>query len=303
MRESNYILIPRLSDGCPQLSFLLDPIALVVIGLIAGKSYYLLVAFGDRVLRRGAAKNGLIVVGAVVVSLFWIYSALLYLSVINFPWPFPTWYGGTSWMLNSGLPLGLARSAASDAVAVLIFASYPGWFYLGTELGLAGHRLTKGQRLAERDRIIGQVVETVYPKGGAIPPGAAEVGTLGLVDSLLRKIPPTFADGLVLLMFVFDSRFFVLMLTGRWKRFVDLDKPGETSEKEKYLQAWSSNPYLSSATQILTVSASYGYYTRPQVYKTIGYAGPLCPDLPPWYNPGPGAGGVGGATIEAEATR
>ncbi len=275
----------------------------MVIGLVAGKAYYLLVAFGDKILRRGAAKDGLVVAGAAVVALFWAYSALLYANVISFPWPFPAWYGGTNWMLNSGLPLGLARSSASDVVAVLIFATYPAWFYLGTELGLAGHRLTKGQRLAERDRIIGKVVDTVFPKGGAIPPGASEVGTLALVDSLLRKIPPMFADGLVLLMFVFDSRFFVLVFTGKWKRFVDLDRPGETAEKRKYLEAWSSNPYLSSATQILTVAASYGYYTRPQVYKEIGYAGPLCPDLPPWYNPGPEAATAPSANIKAEAKR
>ena len=287
--------------GGLHLSFLLDPIALAAIGLIAGKAYYLLVAFGDKILRRGATKRGLIVVGAAVVSLFWVYSALLYLNVINFPWPFPAWFGGTNWMLNSGLPLGLARSSASDVLAVVIFATYPGWFYLGTELGFAGHRLTKGQRLTERDRIIGQVVDTVFPKGGAISPGAADVGALGMVDSLLRKIPPMFADGLVLLVFVFDSRFFVLMFTGRWKRFVDLDKPGDSSEKRKYLQAWSSNPYLSSATQILTVTASYGYYTRPQVYKEIGYAGPLCPGLPPWYNPGPEAASAGSATGKAGA--
>jgi hypothetical protein len=278
-----------LATGALRLSFLLDPIALLALGFVAGKAYYLVVAFGDRIIRRGALKRGLFFAGAAVVAIFWAYSALLYLGAAYFPWPFPAWYGGADWMLNSGLPLGLTRSSVTDVLAVGVFATYPLWFYLGTELGLAGHRLTKGTRLAERDRIIGSVVDTIYPKGGAIPPGASEVGTLAQVDSLLRKIPPTFADALVLLLYVFDSRFLVLIFTGRWKRFVDLDPPGETTEKSKYLDAWSSNPYLSSATQILTVAASYGYYTRPQVYKLIGYSGPVCPDLPPWYDQGPGA--------------
>jgi hypothetical protein len=285
------ILISRSRRGCPRLSFLLDPFALLGLGFVAGKAYYLLVAFGDRIIKRGALKKNLVIAGGLIVSLFWAYSALLYLGVIYFPWPFPAWYSGADWMLNSGLPLGLKSSPVSDVLGVVVFATYPVWFYLGTELGLAGHRLTKASRLAERNRIIGQVVDTVYPKGGAIPPGATEVGTLSLVDSLLQKIPPTFADALVLLLYVFDSRFFVLVFTGRFKRFVDLDRPGDTSEKRKYLQAWSSNPYLSSATQIMTVAASYGYYTRPQVYKAIGYTGPVCPDLPPWYNPGPQAAG------------
>ncbi len=262
----------------------------MVIGFLAGKAYYLLVAFDDKILRRGALKNNLFIVGAVVVLLFWAYSALLYLNVIYFPWPLPAWYAGTNWMLNSGLPLGLTRSSLTDVLAVVVFATYPAWFYLGTELGLAGHRLTKGQRKSESSRIIGQVVDTIFPRGGDIPPGAADVDTLGTINSLLGKIPALFAEGLVLLFFVFDSRFFVLFFTGKWKRFVDLDeKPGDATEKRKYLQAWSSNPYLSSATQILTLAASYGYYTKPQVYKEIGYSGPLCPNLPPWYNPGPEA--------------
>lgn len=295
MHKSHYIVVERSRAGAHRLSFLLDPVALVVVGFIAGKAYYLLGAFGTTVITRGALKKGLAIAGAAVVAAFWVYSALLYVNAIDFPWPFPAWYSGTDWMLNSGLPLGLARSSLSDVAAVVVFATYPVWFYAGTELGLAGHRLTRGQRLAERNRIISQVVDTVYPRGGAIAPGAADVGTLGLVDSLLRKIPPMFAEGLLVLFFVFDSRFFVLMFTGKWKRFVDLDdNPADTSEKRKYLQAWSSNPYLASATQVLTVAASYGYYTRPQVYKEIGYAGPVCPDLPPWYNPGPGATVAGG---------
>ena len=148
-------------------------------------------------------------------------------------------------MLNSGLPLGLARSATTDVLAVVVFATYPVWFYLGTELGLAGHRLATAQRLKERDRIIGELVSTTFPEGGAIPPGAGQVGTAAVVESLLTKIPPIYDDALTLLLFVFDSRFFVLAFTGKWKRFVDLEGgTGLGSEKQKYMDAWQSNPYL-----------------------------------------------------------
>ena len=227
--------------------------------------------------------------GALVVAVFWAYSALLYLNVIYFPWPLPHWYGGTDWMLNSGLQLGLARSATTDALAVAVFATYPVWFYLGTELGLAGHRLATAQRLKERDRIIRELVSTTFPEGGAIPPGAGQVGTAAVVESLLTKIPPIYGDALTLLLFVFDSRFFVLAFAGKWKRFVDLEGgTGLGSEKQKYMEAWQSNPYLSGVAEVLRIAVSYGYYTRPQVYKLIDYSGPMVPDLPPWYDPGPG---------------
>jgi hypothetical protein len=270
------------------MSFLLDPPALVLVGFLAGKVYYLLVAYADGILTRGASKKGLIAFGAVVVALFWAYSALLYVNAIYFPWPLPRWVGGTDWMLNSGLPLGLSRSPGTDIIALVIFATYPVWLYLGTELGLAGHRLTRGQREKERNRIIAAVVDSIFPRGGAIPPGASDVDTVGMVDSLLRKIPTEFADGLMLLTFVFDSRFFVFFFTGKWTRFVDLGGPGSSREKTSYLQAWDSNAYLASATQALRITAAYGYYTRGPVYRDIGYSGPAEPDTPPWYDPGPG---------------
>ena len=85
-----------------------------MIGFVAGKLYYLMTVFGDRIFSRGASKRYLLVFGAAVVGVFWAYSALLYLNVIYFPWPLPTGTAGTNWMLNSGLPLGLTRTATTD---------------------------------------------------------------------------------------------------------------------------------------------------------------------------------------------
>jgi len=272
------------------LSFLLDPLALLLLGLVSGKAYYLLAVFGDRVLRRGSLKKELVLAGAVIVTIFWVYSALLYLNFTYFPWPLPRWYSGTDWMLNSGLPLGLTRSSGYDVAAIVLFAGYPLWFYAGTRLGLSGHRQTSGQRLRERNRIVRDLVATTFPKGGALPPGASEIDSAGLVESLFEKIPPLFDDALSILFFAFDSRFLVLAFTGRFKRFVDLDGEDETTlEKQKYLEAWNSNPYLVSIAQILRMTASYGYYTKPQVYKLLDYVGPMTPNLPPWFNPGPNA--------------
>lgn len=284
------------------MSFLLDPLALLVIGFISGKSYYLLTVFGDRLLKRGLLKKRLAIVGIVIVALFWVYSSLLYLNVIFFPWPLPRWFGGTDWMLNSGLPTGLTRTSGSDVVAVVIFATYPLWFYLGSELGLAGHRLTRGQRVEERNQIIAQLVATTFPVGGALPPGAAQVGTAELVESLFKKIPPMFADALTLLLFVFDSRFFVFAFTGKFKRFVDLGGRESSLEKRKYMQAWEANPFLMSAATVLRITSSYGYYTRPQVYKLLDYTGPMIPNLPPWYNPGPAGGSDTGSDTGGRGT-
>jgi hypothetical protein len=265
------------------LSFLLDPPALVAVGFLVGEVFYLSVAFGDRIFSRGAARRGLLGAGAATVSVFWAYSAALYLNVIYFPWPLHRWYGGTSWMLNSGLPLGISRSVTTDIGAVVLFATYPLWFYLGTELAKAGPRFTRAQKLKERARILSELAEAEFPRGGAIPPSASDVNTAGSVEGLLQRIPPLFDDSITLLLFVFDSRFFVLAFTGRWKRFVDLDP----EEKGRYMEVWEANPFLVSVAQILRITCSYGYYTKPQIYGDFDYHGPMVPNEPPWYKPGP----------------
>ena len=228
-------------------------------------------------------------------AIFWAYSAALYLNLIFFPWPLPRWYGGTNWMLNSGLPLGLTRSSASDIAALVIFASYPVWFYIGTELGLGGHRLTGAQRVKERDRIIRDLAATMFPRGGAIPPGAGDVDSAASVESFIAVIPSLFDDALTVLLFAFDSRFFVLIFTGKWKRFVALDADESSVwEKGRYLDAWESNSYLLAVAQVLKIAVSFAYYTKAPVYDVVGYNGPMIPNVPSWYTTGPPP-----ATVEA----
>ncbi|MBI4257658.1 MAG: hypothetical protein HY619_01760 [Thaumarchaeota archaeon] len=266
------------------MSFLLDPPALLLIGLLVSRADYLLLAFGDSFFTRGSSRKRIFLIGVFFTLLFWVYSALLYLDIIYFPWPLPSWFGGTDWMLNSGLPLGLTRTPSTDIAAVAIFATYPIWYYLGSELGLAGHRLSKGQRMEERNRIIKELVKVAYPAGGAIPPSGEDVDAAGSVINLLKVIPPLFSAALTAILYVFDSRFMVLALTGKWKRFVNLDEDTtSTLQKRKYAEAWESNPFLVNVMQLLRITSSYGYFTKKEVYTTFGYNGPTRPNDPPWY--------------------
>jgi hypothetical protein len=99
-----------------------------------------------------------------------------------------------------------------------------------------------------------------------------------------------FSDALTLLLFVFDSRFLVFMFTGKWRRFVDLDAHKDSTRmKRRYLEVWETIPFLVGTAQILRITISYGYYTKPRVYERLNYNGPMTPALPPWYNPRPKA--------------
>lgn len=288
------------------MSFLLDPPILLLIGLLAGKVNYLTMIFDDSLFTRGkridllqtghevflASGWNLLVIGLIVNAVFWSYSSLLYTDVIYFPWPLPKLFEGSDWMLNSGLPLGLQRTQATDIAAVIIFASYPFWYWLGNRMGLAGMKIREKHILKERDRIMTQVLRTAIPKGGVIPPGADDVNVVRSVKDFFEKAPSTFNTALTIILFVFDSHFIVFALTGKWKRFVDLDDDNEAStrEKRKYMEAWESNPHFLSIIQVFKLLACFGYYTKKEIWKYIDYEGPLRPNEPPWYNSGSSRG-------------
>lgn len=101
------------------MSFLLDPPALVLIGIGIGRY----APTGDA--RRLAA--------AFVVGVFLVVSGLLYVDVL--PWWWGGWMSGTDWMLNSGLGTTLGRSPGTDVLAVVVFAAYPLWMALGLWIG------------------------------------------------------------------------------------------------------------------------------------------------------------------------
>ena len=116
------------------MSFLLDPPILFLLGVLTGAVLRLTRVFGNSIFRRTNTLNALTGFELIVTFVFWIYSGLLYLNVIYFPWPFPRLYNGIDWMLNSGLPLNLSRTPTTDLVGLVIFATYPLWMWLGTRL-------------------------------------------------------------------------------------------------------------------------------------------------------------------------
>jgi hypothetical protein len=101
------------------MSFLLDPPALVLVGVAI-----------DRYVDARSRRNRL---AAGVVAVFVVVSTLLYLDVL--PWWLGGWMSGSDWMLNSGLDTELSRKPGTDVLAVVLFASYPLWMRLGLDIG------------------------------------------------------------------------------------------------------------------------------------------------------------------------
>jgi hypothetical protein len=100
------------------MSFLLDPPALVVLGVLIGR-------YVDSEPHRRRLAAG-------VVAVFVVVSSLLYLDLL--PWWLGEWMRGSDWMLNSGLGTELTRQPGTDVLAIVLFAAYPLWMKLGLEI-------------------------------------------------------------------------------------------------------------------------------------------------------------------------
>ena len=120
------------------MSFLLDPILLIVIGVV--------VSFLPEIGLHRILRKPVLVLSVVTVALFWSVGGLLYLDYLNFPWLGKAG-SGRHFMWNSGAeliglkpPIDVSFTYVNpfctlNIVAVLLFAAYPLFLYLGVYAG------------------------------------------------------------------------------------------------------------------------------------------------------------------------
>lgn len=238
------------------MSFLLDVLSLAFIGYVTVNVQRLIVVLQGDIWKRGRSRRFVWTLGVAVTAIFIGLSTLLYLDII----PFFS-IQGSDWMLNSGLPLNLQRSSATDILAVLIFVSYPGWFQIGVWSGEYAFR--------QVPRILRAVVSAAFPSGGAIPLSAEDVKAHDAVNALIKRMPKSYREAFNVLLVTMNSPILVFALTGKTMHFTDLTP----DEQVQYLAALQKTPVLNGAGYALKILASFGYYIREEVGKHIGYDG------------------------------
>lgn len=123
---------------CWIVSFLIDPVLLIVIGVT--------ITFLAKRGLHEALKRPVLVLAVVTIALFWSISGLLYLDYLNFSW-LGNAGSGRHFMWNSGVesiglkpPIDVSVTYANpfstlNILAVLLFATYPLFLYLGIYIG------------------------------------------------------------------------------------------------------------------------------------------------------------------------
>ncbi|MHA1264707.1 MAG: hypothetical protein ACTSRS_05650 [Candidatus Helarchaeota archaeon] len=103
------------------IGFLFSTILLVVLGMLVAWAY-------KRKLRK-INKDASVLLGFLIMGLFWTFGILFYLNILNFG------VSGQSLMWNFPFNLGIVPTPSLDLYAVLLFLSYPLWYMWGLERG------------------------------------------------------------------------------------------------------------------------------------------------------------------------
>lgn len=255
------------------MSFLLDVLALFILGFLVEDLNHILVIFLNRLWTRGDSRLFPLSAGVLIIALFWLVSGLLYLDKLSF-------FGlkGSDWMLNSGLPIGLTKTPTTDIAAIILFALYPAWFILG--------RRTAERRFNEFPKILEAFTNAMIPYGGAITLGAKELNSAEATMQYIKTLVPSYKEGVKLLTIVLDSLLLTFILSWKTKRFINL-KPSQQSEYLEDLEASRHTRPIALAFRSFLIE---GYYTKPEVWKAIRYDGALrekFQDEVPWHTSDP----------------
>lgn len=118
--------------------------------------------------------------------------------------------------------------------------------------------------LAAADRIV--------PPEGDLP-GAGTMSTAGIVDWALDRLEPALRKKLLLLFFILEP--LGLFFGGR------LFSKASTHNRDRLLKWMESNPISALRLGFFGIKTyvCMGYYTRDEIWQTIGYDGPIRANL------------------------
>ncbi len=103
------------------IGFLFSIIILIILGMI--------VAYAYKKKLRQINKDASVLLGFLIMGLFWTFGILFYLNILNLG------VSGSDLMWNFPFNLGIAPASNLDPYAIVLFLSYPLWYLWGLERG------------------------------------------------------------------------------------------------------------------------------------------------------------------------
>ncbi|NVM27537.1 MAG: hypothetical protein HWN65_01735 [Candidatus Helarchaeota archaeon] len=103
------------------IGFLFSILLLIIIGMIVAWAY-------KRKLRQ-INKDASVLLGFLIIGLFWTFGILFYLNVLNLG------VAGRNLMWNFPFNLGIVPTPSLHPYAIILFLSYPLWYLWGLERG------------------------------------------------------------------------------------------------------------------------------------------------------------------------
>lgn len=123
----------------------------------------------------------------------------------------------------------------------------------------------------QETEILTQLVERLVETGEPEAPAIRETRTVATIDALCRELDPALTSVLPTALRLFEWG--PLLFEFRLSRFTRLDDAG----KDASLHGWMTSRLAARRQGFLAIRnlALLGYYSQPETWPLIGYAGPL----------------------------
>jgi len=124
---------------------------------------------------------------------------------------------------------------------------------------------------AAETEILTQLVERLVDTGEPDAPRVRNTRTIATIDALCAQLDPSVTAQLSIALRLFEYGPFVFEL--RFSRFTRMDD----AEKDASLEGWQASRLALRRHAFLALRnlAMLGYYSQPETWSLIGYAGPL----------------------------
>ena len=124
---------------------------------------------------------------------------------------------------------------------------------------------------AQETEILTHLVERLVETGEPDAPAVRETGTITTIDALCRELDPELTSILPTALRLFEWG--PVLFDWRLARFTRLDD----DEKDASLHGWMTSRLPARRQGFLAIRnlALLGYYSQPETWPLIGYAGPL----------------------------
>ncbi len=262
------------------MSFVLDVIALLLLGYLTGRVFTVAVVLGGRLMERAWWKGTVRATGLLIVGIFWLFGILLYLDIIR-----AAGMTGDDFMWNYPIAFGVSRSPTNDLLALLIAGiGYPLAYTFGH---LFGWGASRAQLFIAKRRSAKYLPDLVEGSSPEVPNATPAMWTQASdrAKDYLTVIPGSFRTSVEALITASVLVFIPWLVPGRRPLLWQFNAKARVAYFRRLMS--SDSPLVGNIKLVFKSVAAVAIYSGDPGWTFANYPGPPPAGGIPWHTSAP----------------